>query len=325
MTGGCPALMAAFAAYLRGIRCAASFGMIWPLPPVWVRQPRKMAARCCCLCRVSVGDAQSDAVLADGAEPLPRFWGVRPADAVIVDGAEPLPPAWGDASAPNPAFRMSFAACLGYALKISSETGSPALAACLGGTLEENGLPGKGHLGRGQCFGGFRWRPLMGPKGGALPSVRLRLRLRKPSRSTDRGHAKAARMQAQETLSMGRAGLTSADARTLAKRGRITARAEARTGRSRMPGRETFQMWNGKLGRGAAAWGQGCPDAGAGNIEHGKGGPYIDRCPDAGETGPHKGPCRSPHRQMPGSGAGNHAAHSRHPRLVIDKALWKAA
>ena len=89
---------------------------------------------------------------------------------------------------------MSFAACLGYALKISSETGSPALAACLGGTLEENGLPGKGRLGRGQCFGGFRWRPLMGPKGGALPSVRLRLRLRKPSRSTDRGHAKAARM-----------------------------------------------------------------------------------------------------------------------------------
>lgn len=58
-------------------------------------------------------------------------------------------------------------------------------------------------------------------------------------------------MQAQETLSMGRAGLTSADARTLAKRGRIKARAEARTGRSRMPGRETFQMWDGKPQAGA--------------------------------------------------------------------------
>ena len=61
-------------------------------------------------------------------------------------------------------------------------------------------------------------------------------------------------------------------------------------------------MWDGKLGRGAAAWGQGCPDAGAGNIEYGKGGPYIGRCPDAGETGPHKGPCRSPHRQFPDVG-----------------------
>ena len=49
---------------------------------------------------------------------------------------------------------------------------------------------------------------------------------------------KAARMQAQETLSMGRAGLTSADARTRAKLGRIKARAEARTGRCR--------MWGGK-------------------------------------------------------------------------------
>ena len=91
----------------------------------------------------------------------------------------------------------------------------------------------------------------MGPKGGALPSVRLRLRLRKPSRSTDRGHAKAARMQAQETLSMGRAGLTSADARTPAKRGRTKARAEARTGRSPDVGRETFQMRDGKPQAGA--------------------------------------------------------------------------
>lgn len=61
-------------------------------------------------------------------------------------------------------------------------------------------------------------------------------------------------------------------------------------------------MRDGKLGRGAAAWGQGCPDAGAGNIEHGKGGPYIGGCPDAGETGSYKGPCRSPHRQMPDVG-----------------------
>ena len=244
-----------------------------------------MAARCCCFRRVSVGDAIPAGRHLRLYGLSPRFWWGRPADAVIVDGAEPLPPAWGDASAPNPAFRMSFAACLGYALKISSETGSPALAACLGGTLEENGLPGKGRLGRGQCFGGFRWRPLMGPKGGALPSVRLRLRLRKPSRSTDRGHAKAARMWAGNFPDVG---------------------------------------WE-TSGRGAAARGQGCPDAGAGNVEYGKGGPCIGRCPDAGETGPHKGPCRSPHRQMPGSGAGNHAAHSRHPRLVIDKALWKAA
>ena len=102
------------------------------------------------------GTPQPVAVLADGAEPLPRFWWGRPADAVIVDGAEPLPPVWGDVSAPDPAFRMTFAACLGYALKISSETGSPALAACLGGTLEESGLPGKGRLGQGQCFGGFQ-------------------------------------------------------------------------------------------------------------------------------------------------------------------------
>ena len=50
----------------------------------------------------------------------------------------------------------------------------------------------------------------------------------------------AARMQAQEMLSMGRAGLISADARTLAKRGLTKARAEARTGRSRMSGRETM-------------------------------------------------------------------------------------
>lgn len=139
MTGGCPALMAAFAAYLRGIRCAASFGMIWPLPPVWVRQP--------------ASENGGKMMLL----PLPRFrGGIRPADAVIVDGAEPLPPVWGDASAPDPAFRMTFAACLEYALKISSETGSPALAACLGGTLEESGFPGKGSLGRGQCFGGFQ-------------------------------------------------------------------------------------------------------------------------------------------------------------------------
>ncbi|MBS6141381.1 MAG: hypothetical protein KH745_02095 [Bilophila sp.] len=158
MTGGCPALMAAFAAYLRGIRCAASFGMIWPLPPVWVRQPAsenggKMLLP---LPRFRGGIRPAGCLLADGAEPLPRFWWGRPADAVIVDGAEPLPPVWGDASAPDPAFRMSFAACLGYALKISSETGSPALAACLGGTLEENGFPGKGRLGRGQCFGDFK-------------------------------------------------------------------------------------------------------------------------------------------------------------------------
>ena len=98
MTGGCPALMAAFAAYLRGIRCAASFGMIWPLPPVWVRQP--------------ASENGGKMLL-----PLPRFRGGRPADAVIVDGAEPLPPVWGDVSAPDPAFRMTFAACLGYALK----------------------------------------------------------------------------------------------------------------------------------------------------------------------------------------------------------------
>ena len=52
---------------------------------------------------------------------------------------------------------------------------------------------------------------------------------------------KDARMQAQETLSMGRAGLISADARMLAKRGRTKARAEARTGRSR--------MWGGKVSR----------------------------------------------------------------------------
>ena len=169
--------------------------------------------------------------------------------------------------------------------EISSETGSPALAACLG-TLRKADSPAKEALGGAMLWGiSRRWRPLMGPKGGALPSVRLRLRLGKPSRSTDRGHAKAARMW----------------------------------------GGEIFQMWNGKLGRGAAAWGRGCPDAGAGNIEHGKGGPYIGRRPDAGETGPYKGPCRSPHRQIPDAGAGHHAAHSRHPRLVIDKALWKAA
>ena len=53
---------------------------------------------------------------------------------------------------------------------------------------------------------------------------------------------KAARMQAQETLSMGRAGLTSADARTLAKRGRTKACAEARTGRCPDVRRETSQM-----------------------------------------------------------------------------------
>ena len=51
---------------------------------------------------------------------------------------------------------------------------------------------------------------------------------------------KAARMRAQETLSMGRAGLTSADARMQAKRGRTKARAEARTGRCPDPGRETM-------------------------------------------------------------------------------------
>ena len=158
MTGGCPALMAAFAAYLRGIRCAASFGMIWPLPPVWVRQPAsenggKMLLP---LPRFRGGIRPAGCLLADGAEPLPRFWWGRPADAVIVAGAEPLPSVWGDASAPDPAFRMTFAACLGYALKISSETGSPALAACLGGTLEENGFPGKGRLGRGNASGDFK-------------------------------------------------------------------------------------------------------------------------------------------------------------------------
>lgn len=51
---------------------------------------------------------------------------------------------------------MIFAACLGYALKISSETGSPALAACLGGTLEESGFPGKGRLGQGNALGDFK-------------------------------------------------------------------------------------------------------------------------------------------------------------------------
>ncbi len=59
MTGGCPALMAAFAAYLRGIRCAASFGMIWTLPPVWVRQP--------------ASENGGKMLL-----PLPRFRGGRP-------------------------------------------------------------------------------------------------------------------------------------------------------------------------------------------------------------------------------------------------------
>ena len=58
-------------------------------------------------------------------------------------------------------------------------------------------------------------------------------------------------MRAQETLSMGRAGLISADARTLAKRGRIKARAEARTGRCPDVGRETFQMRDGRPKAGA--------------------------------------------------------------------------
>ena len=170
---------------------------------------------------------------------MPRFWWVRPADAVIVDGAEPLPPVWGDASAPDPAFRMTFAACLGYALKYPRKRAARPLPPVWAAPWRKADSPAKEALGGAMLRGiSRRWRPLMGPKGGALPSVRLRLRLRKPSRSTDRGHAKTARMQAQETLSMGRAGLISADARTPAKRGRIKARTEARTGRSR--------MWGGK-------------------------------------------------------------------------------
>ena len=133
-------------------------------------------------------------------------------------------------------------------------------------------------------------------------------------------------MQAQETLSMGRAGLTSADARTLAKRGRIKARAEARTGRCPDVGRETFQMWNGKPQAGAlphggeAAWMQAQE-----TLSMGRAGLISADARTRAKRGRIKARAEARTGRSPDVGAGNHAAHSRHPRLVIDKALWKAA
>lgn len=57
---------------LRGVPL---FGMSWPLPPVWVRQPASENGGKMLLLSPPFrgGDAQPDVVLADGAEPLPRF------------------------------------------------------------------------------------------------------------------------------------------------------------------------------------------------------------------------------------------------------------
>lgn len=138
MTGGCPALMRGLCRVserytLRGVLL---FGMSWPLPPVWVRQP--------------ASENGGKMLL-----PLPRFRGDAQPDAVIVDGAEPLPPVWGDASAPDPAFRMTFAACLGYALKYPRKRAARPLSPVWAAPWRKADSPAKDALG-GAMLRGFQ-------------------------------------------------------------------------------------------------------------------------------------------------------------------------